>query len=212
YYLAVLLPVLLTALAMRFFVSPRFPVGRPVMSLILWVVIFTIPLYAASVIHPNFYPERFLEVIVSNYESFIEISDPGDAIVYENLQPDAGHILWHTPKALLSGLFRPLLWESQNGLQLVIAMENTVLLICFIAAMASWKYVFRSTYRVLIFSAIVYIFLLCVFLALSTPNFGTLVRYRVGFLPFFILLILIKNPLTRRLGAFIERTFFHIGR
>jgi hypothetical protein len=35
-----------------------------------------------------------------------------------------------------------------------------------------------------------YVVFLCVFLALSTPNFGTLSRYRIGFTPFLWLLLL----------------------
>jgi hypothetical protein len=34
-----------------------------------------------------------------------------------------------------------------------------------------------------------------VFLALSTPNFGTLSRYRAGFLPFFVFVIAYRNPI-----------------
>jgi hypothetical protein len=43
---------------------------------------------------------------------------------------------------------------------------------------------------VLIAALMTYIFFLCIFIGLSTPNFGTLSRYRVGYEPYFVLLIL----------------------
>jgi hypothetical protein len=47
---------------------------------------------------------------------------------------------------------------------------------------------------------ITYSVLLCIFLALSTPNFGTLIRYRVGFLPFLLVLICRQSFLVRFLS------------
>ncbi len=48
--------------------------------------------------------------------------------------------------------------------------------------------------RLIVMAALVFICVLCIFLALSTPNLGTLSRYRVGFLPFFVLLTLADHP------------------
>src|SRR5690606_12783441 len=57
YYLAVFLPIVATTLVMRFLIKPRvqFATGR--WKYVVWMVIFTIPLYVASIVHPNFYPE-----------------------------------------------------------------------------------------------------------------------------------------------------------
>jgi hypothetical protein len=45
---------------------------------------------------------------------------------------------------------------------------------------------------------------------LSTPNFGTLSRYRIGFLPFIFLLIGIENPLLRWVTSKIQRYVDHL--
>jgi hypothetical protein len=55
-------------------------------------------------------------------------------------------------------------------------------------------------------SVVLYVVALCVFLALSTPNFGTLSRYRISFLPLLFLLITIENPLVKKVSALIQRT------
>lgn len=207
YYLAVLMPVLLTALVVRFFILPRTVFKSAVLELLIWTVVFLMPLFIVSKIHPNFYPERFLEVIVLNYDGFAELSKPGDAIVYEGLRADAGSVLRHAPKALFSGLFRPFVWEAGNIFQLAAALENAVLLVLLLTSWPQWRNAVRSPQRILILSGIVYIVLLCIFLALSTPNFGTLVRYKVGFLPFFVLLTAAGNPFLLRVKSFLQRRF-----
>ncbi|HEY9047977.1 MAG TPA: hypothetical protein VIN08_18855 [Ohtaekwangia sp.] len=208
YYLAVFLPVTITGLIVKRILLPRFTaIHRWQFTLLIWLVVFTVPLYIASVVHPNFYPERFLGVIVENYRAFAAASPPEDRIVYEHLTPRASSIAFYSPKALASGLFRPFLWEAHNVMQLLVALENLGMLVLFIMALAQWKHMVNSKYRLLIFSAAVYIVLLCIFLALSTPNFGTLSRYRVGFLPFFFLLITINNPLLNKLCAFVQRSW-----
>jgi len=52
---------------------------------------------------------------------------------------------------------------------------------------------------------------LAVFLALSTPNFGTLSRYRVGFIPFFVFLTACGNVLLERLQRRMPVSVFDAG-
>jgi hypothetical protein len=116
-------------------------------------------------------------------------------------------VLYQAPKALISGLFRPFLWEAWNVFQVLVAVENLILAALFLTSIPRWKEIFTGGNSLLVLSVLVYVVLLCVFLALSTPNFGTLVRYRVGFLPFFVLLMSINNPFALGLERFIQRSF-----
>ena len=204
YYLAVLLPVLTTALIMKFLVMPRLKYRQWYILLTAWSIVFIIPLWIASTVHPNFYPERFMSVIVANYQQFTLVSSPGDFIVYPSLKPEVENILSYAPKALFSGLFRPLVWEAGTGFQFLVAIENLLLIVLFITSLTKLKELFNSTQRLLFFSAAVYVILLCIFLALSTPNYGTLSRYKTGFLPFFFLLVACNNPLVNRLKRFVQ--------
>lgn len=205
YFAAVFIPVFSTALVVHLIIQPRFPACHGLKGFVVWLIVFLIPVYAASVIHPNFYPERFLEVIVSNNHEFVAISEPTDLIDFDGLQPTVGSIVAYAPKALISGLFRPFPWECNTLFQVLVSIENLVLLALLVSSFRNWKDVLRAPDRMLVFSLIVYVVLLCIFLTLSTPNFGTLSRYRVGFLPFFFLLIGGNNPLLQRLQPFIQR-------
>lgn len=204
YYLAVFLPIVATALAMKYLVVPRLKYRQWYILLIAWSIVFIVPMWVASKVHPNFYPERFMNVIVENYRQFTLVSSPGDFIVYSSLKPEVGSILSYAPKALFSGLFRPFVWEAHTGFQFIVAIENLILIVLFITSLSRLKELFGSAQRLLFFSAAVYVILLCVFLALSTPNYGTLSRYKTGFLPFFFLLVTCNNPLTDRLKRFVQ--------
>jgi hypothetical protein len=147
-------------------------------------------------LHPNFHPERFLSVIYSNYTDFITYSDPEDAILFPSLSQHWYGVVVNAPWALVSGLFRPFLWEAGTLFQLAAALENALLLVLTISVFPVWgKLRIGKEQRLLIISTIAYCLLLCIFLTLSTPNFGTLIRYRVGFISFFTFLITINNPL-----------------
>lgn len=211
YYLAIFLPVAASTLVARFVFS-RLPALGGVVKVAFWAVIFVVPLLGVSLIHPNFYPERFLEVMVSNYEAFHEISQPEDVVTYAGLEATAASVLLHAPGALATGLFRPFPWEAGNALQAFASFENMVLLVLSVAALWNVKKLIASPQRMLLWSLFLYSVLLCIFLALSTPNFGTLSRYRVGFLPYFVLLISIENPLLRQVFNMLERSWKRLVR
>lgn len=198
YYLAIFLPVAFTTLAHQYLLT-KFTVkslGRKVM---LWFVIFTIPLLLMSILHPNFHYKRFIEVVVSNYYEFQAISNPEDRIHYDMLKATPLSILQNAPMALFSGLFRPFITEVHTVLQSFIAFENLLLLTLTAGAFTQLKKLVNTQHRVLLFSILIYTILLCVFLALSTPNFGTLSRYRVGFLPYWVFVLTLENPLINKL-------------
>lgn len=198
YYLAVFLPVVITTLMTKLLLS-RLKLKNTFLKVGLWGLLFIIPLLLVSILHPNFYPERFMGVVVSSYYEFKSLSDPEDLILYTSLKPTPWSILQNAPLALFSGLFRPFLTESRGDLQFFVAIENLILLTFTVLALLKLKNLTHCRYRILLFSILVYSLMLCVFLALSTPNFGTLSRYRVGFLPFFVFLLTIENPLINKL-------------
>ncbi|HZI24425.1 MAG TPA: hypothetical protein VFD46_05085, partial [Chryseolinea sp.] len=181
------------------YILTKFTIKNLPAKIMLWCLIFTIPLLLMSILHPNFYYERFMEVVVSNYYEFQEISDPEDVIHYDGLRATPLSMLQHSPWALFSGLFRPFVTEVHSSLQWFLAIENLILLALAAGAVTQIKKAMASPHSLLLFSIVMYSILLCVFLALSTPNFGTLSRYRVGFLPYFAFVLMIENPLISKL-------------
>jgi hypothetical protein len=205
YYLAVFLPIAVAALITRR-LSDTWHLKGAVIKTLLWSATFIFPLVIISVLRPNFYPARILAVIVSNYEEFSAMSDAEDVIEYPSLEPTLASIVRNVPRAIVSGIFRPFPWEAHTMFQWLIAIENVVLLILCITSIGSVAELVKSRHRLLLCSILLYVTALCVFLALSTPNFGTLSRYRISFLPFLFLVITIENPFVKKLSALMQRS------
>lgn len=161
--------------------------------------------FTLTFIHPNFSPDIFLEVVVQNNRQLVSVSDHRKVIHFHQLTPNWGSVLVNSPLALFSGLFRPFMWEASSVLALLASVENSLLLMLTVMYFLNFKKMVNKKNRVLFLGALAYIAILCVFLALSTPNFGTLSRYRIGFLPFFVFIISYKNPLIVSIKQFIPK-------
>ena len=166
----------------------------PTQILMLGIFFFAILTAAVSILHPNFRYDAILQVVVANNHDFNSISNSESIIHYYQLQPTVLSVLINAPWALLSGLFRPVIGETGSLMGIAASCENLVIMILFISSIYGVAKNKQSP-SILVLSVIVFIVILCIFLALSTPNLGTLSRYRVGFLPFFIFLITYQNPL-----------------
>lgn len=158
----------------------------------LWILLFVLALVAATNTHPNFYASRFMEVIYQNNLEFTRLSEPPRIVQYFNLEPSIASLLMNAPAAWIAGLFRPFAWEAFNTLSLLAGLENLLLLVLVLLALPSLRRMFGTEQRMLILAALVFVFLLTTFLALSTPNFGTLSRYKIAAVP--ILVFLCLNP------------------
>jgi hypothetical protein len=174
-------------------------------GLVGWFVFLIVFIGGVTLLHPNFQSHRLMVVMVQNYQAFHEFSDPDGVIVFHDLQPTLSSMLINSPKALVSGLFRPFIWEASNVFSIVIGFENLLLMILTIISLRYVSSIFKSSVRVLLVAIVVYVILLAIFITLSTPNFGTLARYRVGYLPFFVFLILLAPPLTTRLQQAFDK-------
>lgn len=138
---------------------------------------------------------NFFEVLTyAYYDDYNQ--NPSNAIQYYNLEPNIFSLIINAPYALLSGLFRPFIFDAQTWPMVLVGIENLILLILFVFNIKS----FRKNYSGLEWTLWVYTFLLALFLALSSPNFGTLTRYKVAFLPIFLFLVLKENPILNKVG------------
>ncbi len=204
YYAAVLFMVttayVLTTLAIQQWAYLK--KGRVRITFFYLLICFFL-LAAVTLLHPNFQLGRFTSVVVDNYNQFESISQKGDFIEYDGLTKDWTSIIYHSPKALFSGLFRPYIWESSDVLKLLYSFENAFFLIltiyvffCFPRKISEKDYL--GILSILIFSVI-----LIIFLSLSAPNFGTLIRYKTGVMPFLFLLVTANNTYIKKVMQFI---------
>lgn len=94
-------------------------------------------------------------------------------------------------------LFRPYLWEAKNPVMLLSALESLFILLFVIYIL--WKVGIIQTIKKvsnnpMVLSFLLYSILFAFAIGVSTYNFGTLVRYKIPMVPFFLMaLILLKD-------------------
>ncbi len=99
------------------------------------------------------------------------------------------------PQAINVSLFRPYLWEVKNILMLFSAVESLILLVACVYVIGKQRTkIFSALSDPNVLFAISFALVFAFAIGVSTYNFGTLVRYKVPLLPFFVTaLILISN-------------------
>ncbi len=161
----------------------------PSLSYFMVVFLMFIILFPAGFLHWNLQLDNIMGALVQNHDQIYKIK-PQDAIQFNNLKVNWSSLLENTPLAMFSGLFRIFLWESKTFLQALAGAENLLILGLFVASLVRWWQNGRY-FSTLIFVILIYITVLATMLALSSPNFGTLSRYKVGFVPFEVYLMLL---------------------
>lgn len=201
YYYAGVIMLLVFALFITTFFTRKLDklASRSFAQITLFFSLIIVATLVVTQLHPNFYPHRMLGVIVDNYQAFVNISEPGDFVEFGSLETNAWSFIYYTPKALISGLFRPFIGESLEPFKIITGLENLLLVVLFIYSLMKLPKFMDNNSRLLILTAILFIVILAVFLTISSPNYGTLIRYKTGFLPFFVLMITFRNHWVNKL-------------
>lgn len=110
------------------------------------------------------------------------------------------------PQAINASLFRPYLWEVKNPLMLLSAMESLLLFgFSLFVIFKKKKKFFLAFSNANVLFAMVFSISFAFAVGVSTFNFGTLVRYKIPLLPFFLvalILILDYSNNDRKLDKF----------
>jgi hypothetical protein len=183
YYAAVALNLLFAWFIYRVFDS----YGRWKIAVMMMVLVGSA--YILSMLHYNLNISRVLDVIYKNYQASVSISE-GSYIRYYGFDGRLFGFIINLQVALFGGLFRPLPGEPGNLLQVLVSLENLMALILFIVAIWQSKFQWQKFLSVDLIVLLVYIFTLATLLAYASPNFGTLSRYKVGYWPFFVFVVL----------------------
>jgi hypothetical protein len=178
FYAAVAIPVLISVVVFERIESRKFRIVVPLVLLVALVVVF-------STSHYNLNARRVLDVIHENY--LLGIQAGHGAIAYYHFDGSISGFLINLPVAVFSGLFRPFLFEWNNLFQAMVAFENFTVFSVLIVAI--WRTgVPKSLRNPWVIAAIVAILSLDIFIAFSTPNYGTLSRFKTAYWPFFVML------------------------
>ncbi len=201
YYTAIFAPLLLAhwvavkgaPLLGSFINKWQFHCSKLAIQYFLFITVFSLSVSIATLSHPNLHLANILQAIVTNHTKMAgESMHQYNLIVFNDLQPEISSFIKNLPQAFIEGLFRPYLWEKGNVLKKLAAVENLCLLFLVLFSLLQFKKrkQYIKTLQLETLFIIFYVLIMCTLLAFATPNLGTLVRYKVGYLPFLLLLIL----------------------
>lgn len=95
------------------------------------------------------------------------------------------------PQAINVALFRPYLWEVKNPLMLISALESFILVLLTVyIVFSSGLHFLKGSVRPVVIFCIVFSLTFAFAVGVSTFNFGTLVRYKIPLLPFYLLALI----------------------
>jgi hypothetical protein len=160
------------------------------------VSIFASITLIVSLLHPILHPSVFIEYLLRNYGDTLTLSNGKNVFYFPELNSDWPSLFFQFPKAVFIGLFRPLPGDVSSAKAYVSIFENILILIFFIITVANLIIKRPVVSNIILFTAVgIYIIMLSFLLPIASPNWGSLVRYKVGYLPFLLLLITFRNPL-----------------
>ncbi len=114
----------------------------------------------------------------------------GNSFNIGEFEPTLPGILKMAPKAIISGIFRPFIWEGEGFLTKFSGLENVVLMILLTYAFIEtgfFKTIKGILQNPLLLSLAVFAVTFAFLVGLTTANFGALVRYRIPVLTFIII-------------------------
>ncbi len=113
----------------------------------------------------------------------------GNTFEIGNFDATIPSMLSKTHVAINAALFRPYLWETKNVVMFMSGIENFIILLVTLKILFQLRIfgVFRYFFKhhLLTFSLIFSLFF-SFSVGLTTPNFGSMVRYRIPILPFYV--------------------------
>jgi hypothetical protein len=196
YYFAVLVPVLFSYFVSLYLCRLTLFKKSAWLQPIIFIVLFFALIFSVSFVHPHLNPTVFMESLMRNYEATLSLSNGRNVFYFPGLSPDFSSLLMQFPKAVLIGLFRPLPGDVSSVIGYSAMMENVPVVLFFLLSLA---YVFikkpSEANWLILTAAFIYVIVLAFLLPVASPNWGSLVRYKVGYMPFLLLLITFRNPL-----------------
>jgi hypothetical protein len=148
--------------------------------------------------------DKLLDNIAGKQNAFT-VQDKGDSGSFFSLgefDGSMGGLVNLAPKAIVATFFRPFIWESRNLVMLLSAIEATVLLFFTLFVLFKPKglvnilpAIFNNS---IVFYCLAFAIVFAIFVGASTYNFGSLVRYKIPCIPFYVSSLFIINYLRQQ--------------
>lgn len=174
---------------------------RPILKFLLVfggiVTFIPIGYFAIKYLMNDFLANQLISIVKMNIGQGVSAKE-GDSsfsigITIEDLQ-NPTRILFFIPQAIIITLFRPFLWDVRNPIMLISAIESsfffffTLFLIFRMRIISFFIQVKRN--KLLLFF-LLFSLILSIPIGISSGNFGTIVRYKIPILPYYLALLLI---------------------
>lgn len=156
--------------------------------------------------------DSILEEYKSNIEifkgayanSYIEDERSMASFTSTTVNSSISDLVINSPVAILTTIFRPLIWETKKPLMLFSALESLLSILATIYLLIKcrvWKFFYYILTDPYIFFCFIFVIILGVIIGFTTFNFGTLVRYRLPVLPFYFFMLLSIYIKTKEAGV-----------
>ncbi len=188
YYMGVLLTVLMATILQKWLSKPN---KSWLMEHGAWMAVFIILILGVSWLHPNLRINNLSDLVKTNALEIIAQTNEEALIVFRD---NADPTIWmgiNLPWAIVTGLFRPGIGDWGSFLKNLSIIEHLVITIFLVVRVRSLNK--EDLLKPDWLPCMVYVLILAGLLTLSTPNFGTLARYKVSFMPVFVFLVLNNN-------------------
>jgi hypothetical protein len=117
--------------------------------------------------------------------------DAGSKYTLGELDGTFTGLLKLAPEAINVSLFRPYLWEVRNPLMLMSALESlTLLILTLIVVVKRFRSLGKLIFTPNVIFCLAFSLPFAFAVGVSTYNFGTLSRYKIPFLPFYLLALI----------------------
>ncbi len=138
------------------------------------------------------------ETVASQQANFINMADRAESSFSLGVEYDGsiGGLARLAPAAINATLFRPYLWESKKVSTLLSSVESlSLMLFTLLVLYKVGPWIFFSTLikDPMVIFCFFFSVLFALFVGATTLNFGTLVRYKIPCMPFFIMALVLIN-------------------
>ena len=154
--------------------------------------------------------------ITADYLYQTSVKQEGSGYYLGKQDGTIGSMVKLAPQAIVVSLFRPFLWEARNPVMLLSALEAGFFL--FFTLRIFWRTGVGATFRLIgstpiLLMSFVFSLIFAASVGITSANFGTLVRYKIPLIPFYLSALYILQSIaseqgrapTRRVAAVPQR-------
>ncbi len=138
------------------------------------------------------------ESVASQQANFIDMADKAESSFSLGVEYDGsiGGLAKLAPAAISATLFRPYLWESKKISTLLSSIESLSLMLFTLYVLYNaglWLFFSTLIKDPMVMFCFFFSLLFALFIGATTLNFGTLVRYKIPCMPFYIMALVLIN-------------------